>query len=955
MNELWLVENKYEIISKIKQGGFGIVYVGFDQTFQRPIAIKAVETSLLNEAKYVDMFLEEAKNAAKLNHNNIVHVYDLVKKDEGQYYIIMEYINGVDLGQLLKKLREDDIALPVNYGIFIIKEICKALEYAHNKRDLITNQHLNLVHQDISPSNIMISNEGHVKLIDFGIAKLKSYKSDKSKDRQYVGKLPYLSPEQLNGGLVNKLTDIFSLGSVFYEILMNEKLFNQETNDEIVDAVRKVKIDLKRLDKKQVPAQITQILSKMLQKDPGNRYQGANGIYLDLVEYLMENVRTVELSNEFSDYLNEKFPELMTEIVINKGTRNHIYVRSDEVAQHDIESDEETQASGEAKENQSDDFTDDVMTPSNAVDMEHGDQAEDTLDSVAEIDDQLQSLKEPLTDDIDLNALDDLNLPSFKIEDIKSEPVADEPSEDVLTENDLDSIKDELEQEINASFKFRDPDPEQNKIAEDTAQTTPAAEALSASQPIITVPDDFGQGEDDEKTVIDVIRLSAKSRRRPVLLILGGILVSAIIALVLATYFGWSNIGLVLYDHIFPPAIKIYSSPEGAEVYLDGERLQGVTPLTVPKISPGVHQLKLIYAGYAPLIRSIQVPSSGQIKVSGETLRKGYEPYLFRFKSNIELQSDPAGAVIKVNGIELQQKTPTTIEWEIGLPLAITMKRDQSVEIGDISLDLANDQVHIEDNRLWSVQRVSDDYSHYLIKGHFKKFVSISSLPEGALVYIDNNLQPIGKTGSIESLPLSIGSHEITFVLDDFNTKKVSVVVDEQGTEPVFAALTRNVRFFAKDVTDPEDNEIGATIASITREGKTTYLNQETPCIIPVEPYDFQALVQKDGYENTHVSIPSTTREVIIRMKPADADVEVFVFDASTNSPLGEAQIMFRGINENSAHEVVFGVTDDFGRCKRKIEYGDYVFRAKKDGYFAKSTTFNTDQGRRLEFKLNIQ
>ena len=134
-----LIQNKYEIVSRIKQGGFGIVYKGYDHVFEKDVAIKAIEPSLLREAKYIDLFLEEAKNAGKLSHNNIVHIYNLVRDESGQFFIIMEYVNGVDLGKILKLCRTKNVILPHELSVFIVKEICKALEYAHNKRDLITD------------------------------------------------------------------------------------------------------------------------------------------------------------------------------------------------------------------------------------------------------------------------------------------------------------------------------------------------------------------------------------------------------------------------------------------------------------------------------------------------------------------------------------------------------------------------------------------------------------------------------------------------------------------------------------------------------------------------------------------------------------------------------------------------------------------------------------------------
>ncbi len=234
-----LIQNKYEIVSKIKQGGFGIVYKGYDHVFEKPVAIKAIEPSLLREAKYIDLFLEEAKNAGKLSHNNIVHIYNLVRDENGQFFIIMEYVDGVDLGKVLRICRKKNILIPQELSIFIVKEICKALEYAHNKRDLMTDKPLRLDHQDISPSNIMTSLSGHVKLIDFGLAKIRS-SSNNSDEMVLSGKLPYMAPEQVNSGSIDRRSDIFSLGTVFYEMLTGTRLFPLNDPQETIELIKKI-------------------------------------------------------------------------------------------------------------------------------------------------------------------------------------------------------------------------------------------------------------------------------------------------------------------------------------------------------------------------------------------------------------------------------------------------------------------------------------------------------------------------------------------------------------------------------------------------------------------------------------------------------------------------------------------------------------------------------------------
>ena len=228
------LDEKYEIIREIKKGGFGIVYYGRDKKLNKPVAIKEIAPNLLDDAKYLDMFQEEALNIAKLSHNNIVHIYELKKSQDDHLFIIMEYIDGIDLEKVIRYCQKLDKKIPHHLAVFIVAEICMALDYAHQRRDAFTNKPLNLVHQDVSPSNIMISRFGGVKLIDFGIATVRRHRKDR-KDNKLRGKIPYMAPEQLiMGNHADHRSDLFSLGLVLYELLTSDRLF--ATQEEIIAA-----------------------------------------------------------------------------------------------------------------------------------------------------------------------------------------------------------------------------------------------------------------------------------------------------------------------------------------------------------------------------------------------------------------------------------------------------------------------------------------------------------------------------------------------------------------------------------------------------------------------------------------------------------------------------------------------------------------------------------------------
>lgn len=860
MEETWIIEDKYEVISKIKQGGFGIVYYGFDRKFEKPVAIKAIEPTLLQEAKYIDMFLKEAKNAAKLNHNNIVHIYDLIKTDDGQFYIIMEYIDGVDLGYLLKKCKAKGLKVPLELGIYIIKEICKALEYAHNKIDLITNEPLHLVHQDVSPSNIMISVNGNVKLIDFGIAKIKFYQNGDQRNLVLAGKLPYMSPEQLNGSTIDKRSDLFSLGSVLYEVLTGNRLFQFDDNEKTFNAVKKGHFNGNLLNQQEIPEPMKKILIKALQKETTDRYQGANRIYIDLVEFLMTLSQSVELSKELGEFVKNLFSD-------DSDGKNKI-------TEHDSINEEE------------------------------------------------KTTKEFSSEDVTSNEID------FSIVETTPE------NEQVVNETSIESTIDE----------------ETNECIEEESTPAPVFEEkrLPAFSPS---NNDEEESEDDIKTVIDVIRLSAKSQKKPLIFGSIGVTVAVVIFMIFNVSFGWTGFGKRIYNYLFPPAIKIYSTPQGAEVYIDDKLVDGKTPVTIPKIAPGVHKLALSYPGFPVLTRSFQVPSKGAIKVAGEKTRKGYEPYLFRFKTKIELNSDPVGATVHINNITYKQKTPTTIEWECGIPLTIKMSKPKFRELTGFSLNTLNETVEIEDRRLWNFTKIK---TKYIVEGLFKKFVKISSVPSNVNFYLDGSPKPTGKTGSAQTIALSVGKHDILFTKSGFNSKRISVKVDENGPESIFAMLTRNVWVYAKDMADAKDNDIGATITRIYRKGKSFSREDKTPCQIALPPIKHRILVRKEGFKDAVVAVSPSAKVVVVRMEPDIVIIDVTVVDALTNLPLKDAQISYS--STNNGEEVYFGFTDKHGKCINKINPGQYTFKVKKFRYFEKSAKINTYGGKSsLKFKLIIQ
>ena len=273
---------RYQLLQKIGAGGMAEVYkarMSGEQGFEKIVAIKRIVPHMATNAEFVTMFVDEAKLAAQLNHNNITHIYDLGKVD-AWHYIAMEYVEGKDLRTLLKLGKERGFPLAGELALFIAAKIANALDYAH-RRPAPDGSELNLVHRDVSPQNILISDEGDIKLCDFGIAKAAS-KVSTTMSGALKGKLQYMSPEQAWGKKLDRRSDIFSLGSVLYEMLTGAPLFEGDTDMSVLESVREGEVAPPTSRGVEVPKRVDQIVLKALAKNPQERYQNASEFEKDL-------------------------------------------------------------------------------------------------------------------------------------------------------------------------------------------------------------------------------------------------------------------------------------------------------------------------------------------------------------------------------------------------------------------------------------------------------------------------------------------------------------------------------------------------------------------------------------------------------------------------------------------------------------------------------------------------
>lgn len=265
------INDRYEIIRSIGEGGMANVYLGYDTILDRNVAIKVLRGDLSNDEKFVRRFQREALSASSLAHPNIVEVYD-VGEDNGLYYIVMEYIEGKTLKQLLKKRG----TLTLSEAIDIMLQLTDGMAHAHDSY---------IIHRDLKPQNIMIKDDGQIKITDFGIA-MALNSTQLTQTNSVMGSVHYLPPEQASGKGCTIKSDIYSMGIIFYELLSGSLPFRGDNAVEIALKHMRDPLPSLREENPAIPQSIENIIRKATAKNPKNRYEDARSMHEDLLTAL---------------------------------------------------------------------------------------------------------------------------------------------------------------------------------------------------------------------------------------------------------------------------------------------------------------------------------------------------------------------------------------------------------------------------------------------------------------------------------------------------------------------------------------------------------------------------------------------------------------------------------------------------------------------------------------------
>ena len=303
---------KYRLEKRIATGGMAEIFLAHRRDAPMdPLVIKRILPHLSKSGEFVSMFLDEARVASNLRHNNVVAVEDVGQID-GAYYIAMEYVHGEDIRRIYNRAYKLQRSLPLSHSIRVIADAALGLGYAHKLSDDLTGEALGLVHRDVSPQNILVTYEGDAKVVDFGIAKAAN-KVAQTRAGVLKGKYSYMSPEQALGDAIDHRTDIFALGIILYETTTGTRLFKRHNELATLQAIIKCEFVPPSDALPNYPPELEDVLLKALTKDPEDRYDDAEEFSAALYDFLYSSGLYVErdaiaefMSDLFSDRLEEE-------------------------------------------------------------------------------------------------------------------------------------------------------------------------------------------------------------------------------------------------------------------------------------------------------------------------------------------------------------------------------------------------------------------------------------------------------------------------------------------------------------------------------------------------------------------------------------------------------------------------------------------------------------------------
>src|SRR3954468_6562321 len=272
---------RYNIVRRVADGGMAEIFLATQvgrEGFQKPVILKRINSAIYADPQFRNMFIDEAHISMSLAHSNIAQVLDLGVA-QGRYFLVLELVDGWDLGRVQQRAAAAGVPVPRDLGLYIMADVCRALAYAHGKTD--GQKPLGIVHRDVSPHNVLLSEQGEIKLTDFGIAKAMN-KREQTGTGVVKGKVAFMSPEQAMGKPIDQRSDLFSLGTVLYLLMTRRHPFDAPTDYEALMLVKAGDFVPPETARPGLNPELYRVIRKAMAKAAGDRYQTAEEMLLDV-------------------------------------------------------------------------------------------------------------------------------------------------------------------------------------------------------------------------------------------------------------------------------------------------------------------------------------------------------------------------------------------------------------------------------------------------------------------------------------------------------------------------------------------------------------------------------------------------------------------------------------------------------------------------------------------------
>jgi TonB family protein len=297
---------RYTILKHLASGGMADVLLARTEGiegFARHVVVKRIRAEHAKDERFIQMFLDEARLAAGLHHQNIVQVNDIGEAN-GDYFFAMEYLHGEDLRKILSAVSKSKMHMPLGYVVAIVASVASGLHHAHERRTP-DGTALDIVHRDVSPSNILVGYDGAVKIVDFGIAKA-AMRQVETKSGSLKGKVSYMSPEQCKGDSIDRRSDVYALGVVLYELSTTTRLFKGDNEYLLMDAIVNGKIPPPKSRRSDLPNELAMIIMRAVSTEPTKRFQNAEELRIALEQFAIKSGLTASTS-ALATYMNKLF------------------------------------------------------------------------------------------------------------------------------------------------------------------------------------------------------------------------------------------------------------------------------------------------------------------------------------------------------------------------------------------------------------------------------------------------------------------------------------------------------------------------------------------------------------------------------------------------------------------------------------------------------------------------